>query len=172
MRSERNRLATAVAGATVLLVVMLGLRPLSVERILSGYVLLVGAIALAGLTRIARSTTDVPRPSAFEHALGARRATPTRPPELVRTEREITLGTSNAGHLHRRLIPLLREAAAARLTANHGIDLARRPEAARALLDDDTWELLRADRSEPRDPNATGISLRRLRAVVASLEKL
>ena len=66
----------------------------------------------------------------------------------MRIEREITLGTSSAGHLHTRLLPLLREAAAARL----GVDLELRPSA-RARLGDDAWELLRPDRPEPDDRN-------------------
>jgi hypothetical protein len=95
-----------------------------------------------------------------------------RPPELVRTERDIVLGTSGAGHLHDRLLPMLREAAAARLSAGHNVDLERRPDAARALLGDDAWELLRPDRPQPRDRTDPGISMRRLRDVIGTLEKL
>ncbi len=172
MRSERSRIATTVAGTTVLLVVMLGLRPVSIQQILSAYVLVLAAIALAALTRIARSASDLPPPSDFETALRTRAVDPMRPPELVRTEREITLGTSSAGHLHQRLLPILREAAAARLSANHNVDLERRPDAARTLLGEDTWELLRPDRPEPHDRDDPGIPMRRLRGVISTLEKL
>ena len=95
-----------------------------------------------------------------------------RPPELVRTEREITLGTSSAGHLDQRLLPMLREAAAVRLASRRSIDLERRPEQARRLLGDDVWELLRPDRPPPVDRLAPGISLARLRAVVDALERI
>lgn len=156
----------------MLLVVMLGIRPISVEEILSAYVLVLAAIALAGLTRVARSGSDLPPPSTFEAALAVRRVDRTRPPELVRTEREITLGVSSAAHLHQRLLPILREAAAARLSAGHNVDLERRPDAARALLGEDTWELLRPDRPQPLDRNAPGISMRRLRDAVSTLESL
>jgi len=172
MRSERSRIATATAMTTVLLLVMLGIRPVSVEQILAVYVLVLAAIALAALTRIARSASDIPQQSAFDAALRVRTVDPMRPPELVRAEREITLGTSSAGHLHQRLLPLLREAAAARLSAGHNIELDRRPEAARALLGDAAWELLRPDRPAPDDRNGPGISMRRLRDVVSTLEKL
>ncbi|HEY8705654.1 MAG TPA: hypothetical protein VIL98_12935 [Gaiellaceae bacterium] len=172
MRSERSRIATAVAGTTALLVVMLGIRPASIQQILSVYVLVLAGIALAALTRIARSASDFPPPSNFEAALRARAVGPTRPSELVRTEREITLGTSSAGNLHRRLLPILREAAAARLSAGHNVDLQRRPDAARVLLGEDAWELLRPDRPEPHDHNDPGIPMRRLRSVVSTLEKL
>jgi len=172
VRSERSRIATAAAGLTALLVVMLAVRPVSVQQILTGYVLLLAGVALAALTRIARSATEFPAPSELDAALTPRAAQPMRPPELVRTEREITLGVASAGHLHQRLVPVLREAAAARLGAEHGVDLERRPDAARQLLGDDAWDLLRPDRPEPSDHDAPGIPMRRLRSVVETLERL
>ena len=172
MRSERSRIATTVAGATALLGVMLGIRPASIQQILTAYVLLLAAIALAALTRIARNASEIPPLSEFAAALRPRVVDPMRPPELVRTERDITLGVSNAGHLQQRLLPLLREAAAARLAAGHDVDLARRPDAARRLLGDDAWELLRPDRPKPADRNGPGIPMRQLRAVVDTLERL
>jgi hypothetical protein len=172
MRTERSRVASAVAGVTALLLVMLAIRPASIQQILTAYVLVLAAVALAALTRVARSTSEFPRPSDFDAALQPRGVEPMRPAELVRTEREITLGAASAGHLHQRLLPLLREAAAARLSAEHGVDLERRPEAARTLLGDDAWELLRPDRPEPSDPEAAGIPMRRLQSVVRALEGL
>jgi hypothetical protein len=86
----------------------------------------------------------------------------------VRIEREITLGTTSAGHLHTRLLPLLRGAAAARLA----IDLELQPERARAALGDETWELLRPDRPAPAERNGPGLPLTRVRELVDSLERL
>jgi hypothetical protein len=172
MKRERIRIATSVAMATAGLGVALGLRPISEARILSAYVLVLAAIALAALTRITRSASERPTPSAFEAALRVRPVSPMRPPELVRTEREIMLGSASAGHLHLRLLPLLRECAAARLAAGHNVDLERRPEAARLVLGEDAWELLRPDRPEPHDRNAPGAPLKRLRAVIDTLEAL
>ena len=40
------------------------------------------------------------------------------------------------------------------------------------MLGEDAWELLRPDRPEPRDRDAPGIPLRRLRTVVDTLEQL
>jgi len=154
------------------LVVALGIRPVSTERILSAYVLVLAAISLAALTRLTRSAADRPAPSQFDAALTVRAPHPVRPPELVRTERELLLGTASAGHLHQRLLPLLRETAAARLVASHRIDLWRSPDAARAALGDDTWELLRPDRDEPADRNGPGEPLRRVRAAIDRLEAL
>jgi hypothetical protein len=172
MRTERSRIATTVAGVTALLLVMLAIRPLSIQQILAAYVLLLAAVFLAALTRIARSASDVPRASELDAALRPRGVETVRPSELGRTEREITLGIANAGHLHQRLLPILREAAAARLAAGHNVDLARRPDAARKLLGEDAWQLLRPDRAEPSDRDGPGIPMRQLRSVVDTLETL
>jgi hypothetical protein len=166
--SERRRVATLVAMTTVALIVVLGIHPVSTGRIAAGYVLVLAAIGLGAVTRILGAESWHERGSQFEHVLSRKQPEPTRPVELVRVEREITFGTTSAGHLHARLLPLLREAAAARL----GIDFDLHPERARAALGDETWELLRPDRPEPTDRSAPGLPLRRIRAVVDSLEEL
>jgi hypothetical protein len=162
MRSERARVGPLVAGATVLLGIVLGLRPVSTERILAGYVLLLAAIGLTSFIRVLGATAGNAPVSQFEYALSRQPEQATRPPELVRIERELTLGATSAGHLHQRLLPLLRDAAIARL--GYGFT--------RERLGDDTWELLRPDRPEPEDRTAPGLPLRRVRAIVAQLELL
>jgi len=169
--SERRRLAGTFVFTTAALGIVLAIRPLSVERLLAIYVLVLAATALAALTRIARPAEELRGDSPFERALRSRRERPMRPPELVRTERELTLGMAGAGHAHRRLLPLLREAAAARL-AQHGIELERRPREAAALLGEEAWELLRPDRREPPDRNAPGLPLAQVQALVERLEAL
>ena len=103
----------------------------------------------------------------FDYELLRRPEPPTRPPELVRIERDLSLGMASAGHLHLRLLPLLREIAQARL----GIDLERQPDVARSRLGDEAWELLRPGRPTPDDRTAPGPSLRRMRAIVDALER-
>jgi hypothetical protein len=170
--SERGRLVTGFAFATLGLVIALGIRPVATERILAAYVLALAAIGLAAITRVASSHGDRRKPSAFEHALRRHPQTAMRPPELVRIAREITVGMANAGHLHRRLLPILREAAAVRLATRQNVDIERRPDQARRLLGDDVWELLRPDLPEPADPYEPGISLGRLRRIVDALERI
>jgi MoxR-like ATPase len=114
------------------------------------------------MQRALAAGSDGPAHSPYERALTRKPEPPGRPSELVRVERELTLGTSSAGQLHNRLIPLLRDAAVARL----GRDLSRE------RLGDEAWELLRPDRPEPEDRNAPGVSLRRVRSVVSTLERL
>jgi len=172
VRTERSRIATAVALATVLLVVMLGLRLASVQQTLSVYVLVLRRSRSRRSPASRAPRPPSPPPSAFDAALRIRPVDPMRPSELVRTERDITLGLSNAGLLDQRLLPMLREAAAARLSANHNVELERRPDAARALLGDDAWELVRPDRPQPADRNAPGIPPSQLRDLIATLERL
>jgi hypothetical protein len=166
--TERRRVSTLVALTTIALIVALGVQPVSAERIVAGYVLALAAIALASLIRILDSGSTHHHPSQFDHALALAPERPTRPSELVRTEREITLGSSSAGHLHARLLPLLREVAEARL----GFELERRRETAQARLGEETWAMLRPDRPAPEDRSGPGLPLRRIRAVVESLERL
>jgi len=170
--SERRRLAGPVVTATVALGIALAVRPLPAGRLLSIYVVVLAAIALAALARNARPPAQRSAGSPFDQALHRREQRPMRPPELVRTERELTLGMATAGHAYRRLLPLLREAAAARLATTYGVELERRPAAARELLGDEAWELLRPDRPEPPDRNAPGLTLARVEAVLARLEAL
>jgi hypothetical protein len=172
MTPERRRLVALVATATLGLVVLLGVRPLSTERILAGYVLALAAIALGGITRVLRGSSEWDEPSRFDAALRAKPPERVRPPELVRIERDIVLGMSNAGHMHARLLPVVREAAATRLRARHNVDLDRRPELSRSLLGDDAWELVRPDRAEPADLYAPGLPLKRIRELLDALERL
>jgi hypothetical protein len=162
MRHERRRVALLVGGLTLALIVLLAVRPVSSGRIAAGYVLALAAVALGAAMRVLGSDAEAPPTSRFELALTRVPSPQTRPPELVRVEREIVLGTTSAGHLHTRLLPLLREAAVARL----GTRLT--PE----TLGDDAWELLRPDRPEPLDRNAPGLPFRRVRELVTTLERL
>jgi hypothetical protein len=168
MSPERRRVTALVVGATIALIVVLGLHPVSTTRIAAGYVLALAAIGLDVCVRTLGAESWRDRGSLFEHAVSRKGPEPTRPSEIVRIEREITLGTSSAGHLHTRLLPLLRDAASARL----GIDFDLHPERARAALGDESWDLLRPDRPEPIDRSAPGLPMRRVRTVVDMLERL
>jgi hypothetical protein len=166
--AERRRVVVLVVTTTVALIVVLGLHPVSTQRIAAGYALALAAIGLDAVVRTLGAESWRERGSLLDHALSRKEPEPTRPSEIVRIEREITLGTTSAGHLHTRLLPLLRDAAAARL----GIDFDLHAERARAALGEESWKLLRPDRPEPADRSAPGLSIRRVRAVVDEIERL
>jgi hypothetical protein len=167
MSHESRRLILPLALVHVGLIVALGIRPIATSTILAAYVLALAAIALELVTRVLAARSSAEGRSAFEHALDRKPADRTRPPELVRMERELTLGAASAGHLHMRLLPLLREIATARL----GFEPERSPARARALLGDEAWELLRPDRPAPADRNAPGVTQRQLERCIDALER-
>lgn len=157
MNVERRRLGTAFIFATVGFVIAIGIGPVARETIVSAYVLALAAIVLASLTRIAAEPNERRPPSALDHALRPRERSVVRPAALVRIEREITLGTASAGHLHLRLLPLLREAAVARRAGR---------------LSDGEWRRLTDGIPPDGDRNAPGISAARLRRLVQDIEAL
>lgn len=158
--------------AVVVLIVLLSLPNLQTSRALAVWVVLVASLALTVLVRDP-GERGWPEPAQrFEQALRKQKPAPSQAVEFLRMERELSLGMADADHAHRRLLPLLRSAAAARLASKHGIALERRPETARSLLGDDVWELLRPDRPEPEDRHATGLKQEEIVAVIASVEAL
>src|SRR5256714_848238 len=112
-----GRVRQAVSGtvvATLALVVALAAGLLTPGKVLAVYVLVLAAIAIAALTRSAREASEWHEAALFDHALRRPETITVRPPDLVRMEREITLGSANVAHLESRLLPILRDAAAAR----------------------------------------------------------
>ena len=171
MRFAGSLVRTSVVAA-VALVGLLAIPRLSTSRALAIWVVIVAALVLVALVRHSREQ-DGPEPSRrFEEALRGRKPAVSQPEELLRMDREIVLGSADADHAHRRLLPLLRAAASARLAARHGIELERRPELARSLLGEDVWELLRPDRPEPDDRHGPGIPRERIAAVIERVEAL
>jgi hypothetical protein len=170
------RLAARLARASVVpaaaLVILLAIPKLSTSRALAIWVVLVAALVLVALVRHSRAEAGPEPARRFEAALRSRTSAASPPEELLRMERTLVLGSADADYAHRRLLPLLRAAAAARIAARHGFDLERRPEAARSLLGDDAWELLRPDRPEPNDRFGPGIPQREIAAVIARVEAL
>ena len=167
-----RRLAMPAVLAAVLLVVLLALRPLSTSRALAIWVVVVAAIALVLLVRHSQGSRAPLHASRFEAALRGRQETPQPPVELMRMERELELGIADATHAHRRLLPLLRAAATARLASHRGVELDRRPEVAQALLGEDVWELLRPDRPAPADRHGPGVPREQVAAAIERVESL
>ncbi len=157
--------------AVGMLLLLIALRPLATARALAIWVLAVTAIVLYTLVRGGRDD-DAPEASRFEAALRRPRETAEGQPQLVRLERELALGVANADNASRQLLPHLRAVATARLFSRHGIELERRPDAARAVLGDEAWELLRPDRPKPENPRGPGVARHRVVALIEKLEAL
>lgn len=168
MSFHARRLALPFLLATVGLVIALGLHPVATSRILAAYVLALTALGVELMTRVLSSRSVTGQPSEFEQALRREPQARTRPTDLLRIERELSLGVASAGHLHTRLLPLLREAASTRL----GFDVHRHPARAHSALGDETWELLRPDRPVPEDRHGAGAPLRKVEHCIETLERL
>jgi len=158
-------LATAILSALVLVV------PSRRTLFIGIYVLVLAVAAIGTLVGSFRSL----QPEIWMRSPSEREAEkPERPPplaELERIDRLVVLGTANEFDLHYRLRPLLRQLAADRLFARHGVDLDRSPERARPLLGDELWALVRADRTVGRR-TGPGVPSAELADYVDRLERL
>lgn len=135
------------------------------------YVLLVGALiltTLVGATEFAARS----EPSPFERALIPPKRRRARPEELEGLERQVALSVQNGFDFHVRLRPALRDAAAAVLWRQHGVDLDTSPERARALLPPSVWEVVRPDLELPADRHEPGPSLAWIDEVVSEIERM
>ena len=155
---------------TLVLAIVLLVDPGRAELAVHVYVLVLAAIGLGHLFVALRSALPPRGPSAFDAALRARARPAQRIPELERMEREVALGLATAFDLHYRLRPNLRGIAIELLAARRGIDLDASPEAARRVLGDDAWEIVRGDREVSREHFAPGVQLASLRRAVSALE--
>jgi len=162
--------AAAVAIAIASLVIVLTAVP--EQRALSIQIYAFGLCGLVLLWLLGRTGAWRVRDSAFDAARAPRPAATEPLPELARVEREVTLGAATAFDLHYRLRPRIREIAASRLADRRGIDLERRPDAARDVLDDAVWELVRPDREPPHERHGPGLGLTGLRAVLEGLDRI
>lgn len=123
-------------------------------------------LALAALRRACPLSSPL-RPKARAADRGTR-----RPPSLARLEHECAIGVAGVSDLQRRLVPRLRSIATGLLVTRRRISLDGDPDAARAALGDETWELVRRDRKPPEDRLARGIAPDALGRVVDTLERV
>lgn len=163
------RVAPPLAAACLVLIVLLPIHVLATGRVFAIWVVLLTAIALRELVR--SFPADNQR-SAFEAALRSRPETAPEPAPFTEVEHQLKLGLAFADHAHRTLLPLLRSAAAARLSARHGVELERQPDAARRLLGEQVWSLVRPDRPAPADGLGPGPREADIAAAVARLESV
>jgi hypothetical protein len=152
--------------------VLLAASALSPARTIGIWLLCLAALFLLRFVREVRTADAVALSRRFDAALRRRTATPGVPGELLRMDRLIGLGVASAGDFQRMLLPLLRTAAAGRLSSAHGIDLVRSPAAARARLGDEAWDLVRPDRPPPDDRHAPGVPHEAVENLIARVEAL
>jgi hypothetical protein len=143
----------------------------------AAYLLLLGTLALVAVARRLRLRAPGHEPSLFARHSGPALRLPIRrrsrrPTELEMLQGRLLVSGQNAADFHVRLRPILREIAAARLARAHGVVLDRDRDAARALLGDALWEVVRPDRPEPSARSLPGPGLEGLRPLIERLEEV
>ncbi len=156
--------------AAIVFTVLFVYQPVSTELSLDLLLLTAGGIALLLLVHSARSATPRTGRSAFDAALRPPRMEDAQPAQLATTARRVELGVARAADLHFHLRPMLREIAAARLASRHGVDLDS--PAARALLGDEAWEVVRPGRPAPEERFGPGIPVEELGRILDRLERI
>lgn len=128
------------------------------------------AIAASG---VVAAVALLPRARVMARPRGGPGAAPApRPAQLVSLERLVPSAAASTVHTHAYLRPLLAEIADRRL-AGRGWTLARIPEpAARDLLGERLWELIRPDRPFPHDRTERGVSAGELGRMLDALTRL
>jgi hypothetical protein len=158
-----------LATPTIALGVVAGLAPGRFELALRIYALLLAAavivLALLALRRAFPAETALQLSESTQPP-------PLRPASLARTHNAVVLGLASSFDLHYRLVPRLRGTATGLLAARRGISLEASQDAARALLGEETWDLVRPDRPAPQDRLAPGIERERLARVVGAMEAI
>ena len=172
MKALAAGLGLGAGFATVALIVLLYLLPDSRELELEIFVLVVGAMATLTGVLAARQAYPVAEGSAIADALKEEAREAVAPPELVRTERVLTMATSASFDLHFRLRPMLREVAEQRLADRHGLVLDRGGERVERLLGTDLWAIVRPDREAPRRRFGPGVEPEALAGMIDRLESL
>ncbi len=174
-RTFANRLAALAFLGTAALVVFLLLRLRQVELAVHLYLVLIAAVVGGVLAE--RALRDMRYRPEAPSLLGRWRARqrpwkPERVRQLEELEHAVDFSLTTAFDVHYRLRPHLVRIAAHRLAVRRGIQLEADPAAARAVIGEAAWELVRPDREPPADRNARGTDLVSLRAVVAGLESI
>jgi hypothetical protein len=164
VRVQRLDLLLYLAVATIAFAVVATTLPGDRDIAVRIYAVAVGGLLMAAVISSFESQLPRGRKSDLTRALDEKPAEPERIAALRRMEREVTLAVGNAHDLHTKLLPHLRDIAAARLERT-----GQRPGPETLGR---WWELLRPDRPAPDERFARGISEAELRAVVADLEKI
>jgi hypothetical protein len=164
VRRNRLDLVVYVALATIAFAVSAFAFPGDRTIELHVYVLVLGAMLMAAVVAAVGGALPRGRRSQLTLALRAQsqRDEPVR--DLERMERVVTLAVASAHDLHTRLLPILRDIAAARLER-----AGKRPGPETLGR---WWPLLRPDRPAPTERFEAGIAPADLRALVADLERM
>lgn len=170
MSGDLKQAARLLVAPTLALLLVVAFLPGRASLALRIYALVLSGAALVLVLRALRRA--YPRETPLRGRSGRPDPPRTVPGMLARLEQETALGVASSFDLHFRLRPRLRTLASELLASRRGVLLDESPEEARALLGDEAWGLVRADRPAPEDRLARGLAINDLGRVVESLERL
>lgn len=160
-----------VAVASLGLLVVAVAWPDRATAALRWWLLAIGTAVLLAADRLAVTIHPVHGRTAFDAIQKRRAVTPQSPERLRQLERFVSSARLDRLELRGRLRPVLYEIAVQRFSAYRGVDIAVRPDVARATLGDRFWALLTTPATAP-DREGPGVELSELRALIDALEKL
>ena len=169
MRKDLFGAARALVLPTIALIGLAIVAPGRLELGLRIYALVLCATAIVVLL-LALHRAYPPETALRQPVRGASKRRP--PPTLGRIEHEVALGVVGSFDLHYRLVPRLRSIAAGLLESRRSVALEADTDAARAIVGDDAWALVRPDRAAPQERLARGIPSSDLERVVDALEAI
>jgi hypothetical protein len=134
--------------------------------------ILVVALFVGALASARRLVPPAARPS-HPRPAGAGAVGPPEEPvvRVARTEAALAYATESRGHFDRAVRPMLVRLAEERLRARHGVVLADRPAAARAVMGEELWQLIEEERAGRRG-DGPGPRPEELAELVARLETI
>ena len=134
------------------------------------YALIVCGVGLVVVLRALQRTDppETPLRAPVRRLQDARRP----PSSLARLEQLAALGVASSFDLQYRFLPQLRSIGAGLLASRRRVDLDSQQDAAREILGEETWELVRPARPAPRDRIGRGITPAQLSHVAESLERI
>ncbi len=169
MRRDLYRALRVLVISTLALLFVVAFLPGRLELAVRVYALVLCAVAL--LLVLAALRRAYPPATSLRHRSGQTTSTQ-RPGSLARLEHLAALGVAGSFDLHHRLRPRLRTIAQGLLSSRRRISLDAEPEAARAALGGEAYDLVRHDRPPPEDRLTRGVPVAELERVVASLERV
>jgi hypothetical protein len=171
VRTDLLRAGRALVLPSIGLLVVLLLLPGRIELAIRVYALIVSGVAVAVLVSALRRACP-PATAPFGQSRRLRGERRYVPETLDRLEQEVVLGVAGAFDLHHTLRPRLRTIASELLSARRGVSLDREPRRARAVLGEETWDVVRSDRPPPQDRLARGLQPDVVARIVDSLERV
>jgi len=154
---------------TLALLVVVALLPGRAELAIRIYALLLAVAALALVLSALRRAFPPTTPLLPADRRGTK---PPTPVSLERLENAVALSAAGAVDFQHRLHPRLSALARDLLARRRRISLDAESAAARRILGDQAWELVRPDRAPPEDRQARGPELQAIRSVVEALERI